>query len=756
MPTPQRFETQWGGKTLTIEVGKYANQAGGSCTVQYGDTVILATATMSSEIRDGLNFFPLSVEYDEKLYAAGRIKGSRFMKKEGRPTDEAILTARFIDRAVRPLFDDRVRNEIQVVVTALAFDGENDPDVLGLIGASCALSISEIPWNGPIGCIRIGQIDGEWVINPSYEARDKSILDLSFAGTEDTILMVESGGREVPEETVLEAFWFGQKHIGAPIKLIEQVKAAVGKEKYNPLAIKNDAEQTALEEKQRVQALARPFVVEQVKELFFGTPRATKSERNKQKDELKKRTKAFLAEQGIEGDLIKAGLEIVGETLEEEVSRAIVEESRRVDGRGLDEIRPLLAEVAVLPRLHGTGHFMRGETQVLSVVTLGAPGDEQTLDGMEHVGKKRYFHHYNFPPFSVGECKPMRGPSRRDIGHGGLAEKALEPMIPDKEAFPYTIRVVSEVLGSNGSSSMGSTCGSTLALMDAGVPIKAPVAGIAMGLATHGSKWKVITDLQDLEDGAGGMDFKIAGSKAGITAIQMDTKTQGLTREIVEETIMRAKAARLKILDVMLATIPETRPDLSPYAPRIIVLRINPERIGDVIGPGGKVINEIIATTGVQAIDIEDDGLVMITSTNAAGALQARDTIVNLTREIAVGEILKGKVTRIMDFGAIVEFMPKKDGMVHISELAPYRVDSVTDIVKMGDEVFVKVLEVGDRTSLSMKSAPGNVFPEKKPSAPGSEQAPRDRRPAGGGHPPAHGGKPRRPFTPGPRPPQQG
>ncbi len=745
MAQQQRFETQWGGKTLILETGKYANQAGGSCTVQYGDTVILATATMSSEVREGLNFFPLSVEYDEKLYAAGRIKGSRFIKKEGRPTDDAILTARFIDRAIRPLFDDRVRNEIQVVVTALAFDGENDPDVLGLIGASCALMISEIPWNGPIGCIRIGQIEGEWVINPSYEARDKSILDLSFAGTGDKIIMVESGGKEVPEETVLEAFWFGQKHITAPIKLIEQMHAVVGKQKMNPMAIKSDADQAAETEKQRVRDLARPFVIDHVKELFFGTPKASKSERNKQKDELKKLTKAFLAEQGIEGELVKAGLEIVGDTLEAEVSRAIVEDEKRVDGRGLDEIRTLVSEVAVLPRLHGTGHFMRGETQVLSVVTLGAPGDEQTMDGMEYVGKKRFFHHYNFPPFSVGECKPMRGPSRRDIGHGGLAEKALEGMIPDKEAFPYTIRIVSEVFGSNGSSSMGSTCGSTLALMDAGVPIKAPVAGIAMGLASHENKWKVITDLQDLEDGKGGMDFKIAGSKAGITAIQMDTKTDGLSREIIEETILRAKTARLKILDTMLAVIAEPRADLSPYAPRIISLRINPELIGNVIGPGGKIINEMIASTGVQAIDIEDDGLVMITSMNAEGALKAKQMIIDLTRDIAPGEIFKGKVTRIMDFGAIVEFMPKKDGMVHISEMAPYRVDSVSDIVKMGDEVFVKVLEVSEgRISLSMKSAPGNVFPEKKPSAPGTGGD--DRR--GGGRPGGGGDRPRGKFVP--------
>ncbi len=746
MPNPKRFETQWGGKTLTIEVGKYANQAGGSCTVQYGDTVVLATAVMSSEVREGLNFFPLQVEFEERLYAAGRIKGSRFMKKEGRPTDEAILTARFIDRAIRPLFDDRMRNEIQVVVTTLVFDGINDPDVLGLIGASCALHISEIPWNGPIGCIRIGQVEGEWVINPSYEAREKSILDLSFAGTDKMVIMVEAGAKEAPEETILEAFTFGQKHLSAPVKLIEEVRAYAGKEKVNPFVLDTEEKKTAEAEKQKVRDLVTPFIAEQVKQLFYSTPQATKSDRTKQKDELKKRTKAFLKEQGIEETLFGAGMEMVSVVLDHEVARFIIEEDKRVDGRGNDEIRNLFSEVSVLPRVHGSGHFMRGETQVLSVVTLGAPGDEQTLDGMELVGKKRYFHHYNFPPFSVGECKPMRGPSRRDIGHGGLAEKALEPMLPDKESFPYTIRVVSEVFGSNGSSSMGSTCGSTLALMDAGVPIKAPVAGIAIGLASLGNKWKVITDLQDLEDGAGGMDFKIAGSKTGITAIQMDTKTEGLTKEIVEEAIMRAKSARLRILDQMQTAIAEPRADLSPYAPRIISMRINPERIGDVIGTGGKIINEIIATTGVTTIDIEDDGLVLITSMNAEGALKAKETIFNLTREIVAGEIFKGKVTRIMDFGAIVEFMPKKDGMVHVSEMAPYRVDSVTDIVKMGDEVFVKVLEVSEgRTSLSMKSAPGNVFPEKKPSAPRPEGQ-RDSRPSSGR--PSGPPRPRAPFVP--------
>ncbi|PJA45183.1 polyribonucleotide nucleotidyltransferase [Candidatus Uhrbacteria bacterium CG_4_9_14_3_um_filter_50_9] len=758
MNEPQKFETQWGGKTLSIEVGKYAQQAGGSCVVQYGDTVVLATATMSSFERPGLDYFPLMVDFEEKLYAAGRIKGSRFMKKEGRPTDEAVLVSRTIDRALRPLFDSRLRKDIQVIVTNLSFDGQNDPDVIGLIASSCALHISDIPWNGPIGTVRVGHVDGAYVLNPTYEQRESSKLDLMFSGDKETVIMVEAGANEATEEVVLGGFWFGQEHMDAPIKLIEEVRKAVGKEKLDVGTLNTDKEKALAARKEEVEALARPFIVKQVQELFFGAPQATKGERSAQKDELKTRTKAFLTEQGVVDEELGFGTGLVHEVLEHEISRAIVEDGKRVDGRGITEIRNLVAEIAVLPRVHGTGHFMRGETQVLTVVTLGAPGDEQTLDGMETVGKQRYFHHYNFPPFSVGEVKPMRGPSRRDIGHGGLAEKALMPMMPGKETFPYTIRAVSEVFGSNGSSSMGSTCGSTLSLMDAGVPIKAPVAGIAMGLAMNDAgDWKVITDLQDLEDGKGGMDFKIAGSREGITAIQMDTKTAGLSREIVKQTFEQAKEARMQILDVMAKTIAEPRAELSPYAPRIITLRINPEMIGNVIGPGGKTINEIIETTGVQAIDIEDDGLVMITSTDAAGAELAKARIEALTKEAKVGEVYKGKVTRIMDFGAIVEFLPKRDGMVHVSMMAPWRVEKVTDIVKMGDEVFVKLMEISPdgKTSLSMKDAPGNKLPEKPKYTPRPE-GDRDRRGPGsrsGGRP--GGSRPagdRRP--PAPRPPR--
>ena len=733
------FETDWGGKKLTIQTGKYATQANGACTVQYGDTIVLATAVMSETAREGLDFFPLLVEYEERMYAAGRIKGSKFVKKEGRPTDEAVLTGRFIDRAIRPMFDDRMRNEIQVVVTCLAFDGENDPDILGLIAASCALHISEIPWNGPIADIRVGQIDGQWVINPSYAAREKSTLDLAFAGTKDKILMVEAGARQVPEETVLEAFWFGQKHLDNPIELIEKVQKQVGKKKRDILTPKTDGEKALLEKQTAVQAVARPFIVEQVQELFFRVPVASKVERANQKMELKRRLKAYLAEKGIAEDDIHFGTDIVVDVLEEEISRLILDEERRVDGRHITQIRPLVSEVGMLPRAHGSGHFKRGDTQVLSVVTLGAPGDAQELDGMETVGKKRYFHHYNFPPYSVGEVKPMRGPGRREIGHGALAEKAIIPVLPPKESFPYTIQVVSEVLTSNGSSSMGSTCGSALALMDAGVPISAPVAGIAMGIATDAKgRWKVFTDLQDLEDGKGGMDFKVAGTDAGITAIQMDTKTAGLTKEMVIQTLNQAAIARKEILKVMAHAIAAPRPDLSPFAPRIITIQIDPEQIGSVIGPGGKMINEIIETTGVQSIDIEDSGLVMITSTNGESGKKAEEWVRNLTRTVVAGEIFKGKVTRLMDFGAFVEILPKQEGLVHISELAPWRVNTVGDIVKVGDAVMVKVKEIDElgRINLSMKAAPGNTYPKQPPASASAPSGQAGRRPFTGGKPP--------------------
>lgn len=718
MSETKRFEAEWGGKTLSIEVGKYAAQAGGACTVQYGDTVVLATATMSSYKREGMDFFPLMVDYEEHHFAAGRIKGSRFMKRGGRPTDEAVLTSRLIDRALRPLFDQSLRYEVQIIASVLSYDGENDPDIVALIASSCALYISDIPWNGPLGGVRVGLVDGEYVLNPNNAQREGSVLDLSFAGTTEKVIMVEAGANEATDQQVLDGFWFGLKQMNTPLELIEKVRNEVGKEKMVLEAKKTDEEKELDKERVRVEELARPFILEKVKELFYGAPQATKGDRMNQKKELKTLTKAFLLKQGVDENNVEFGTSIISEVLEDEVSRAIIEDNIRVDGRGIREVRKIVSEVSMLPRVHGSSHFMRGETQVLNIVALGSPGDEQLLDGMELVGSRRYFHHYNFTPFSVGEVKPLRGPSRRDIGHGGLAEKALMPMMPDKETFPYTVHSASEVYGSNGSSSMGATCSSSLALMDAGVPIKASVAGIAIGMASNDKGWKVITDIQDLEDGNGGMDFKIAGSKNGYTALQMDTKTNGITKEIIIEVFSHAKEALSGILDKMSEAIAEPRAELSPYAPRIITLHINPELIGNVIGPGGKTINEIIKTTGVQAIDIDDDGLVMITSVDSDGAKKAEEMVKNLTKEVKVGEIFKGKVVRIMDFGAIVEFLPKKDGMVHVSMLAPWRVEKVTDIVKLGDEVMVKVMEMENgKTSLSMKDAPGNKYPEKPISA---------------------------------------
>lgn len=731
MMTFPTYTIEFGGRPLTIQIGKYAKAANGSCTVQYGNTVVLATAVMSKDIRPGMDFFPLMVEFEEKLYAAGRIKGSRFIKREGRPTDEAVLNARFIDRAIRPLFDFRLQNDVQVIVTVLAFDGENDADIPGLIAASCALHISDIPWNGPIAAARVNDAAGRMIINGSYEDRKASRYDVDVAGSPEKLLMMEASAQQVPEADILAAITFGQSNLGPVIDLIKKIGSEVGKTKVDPFTPKTDEERALLAHKEEIVAQTKIILKPLMDELFYAAPKATKSERYAAKDEMKHRLVDACKEKGMEDADILIAKSTVNDFIDEEVSRRILEEGKRVDGRTLDEIRTLYSEVAALPCVHGSGHFMRGETQVLSVCTLGAPGDKQTLDGMELTGEKRFMHHYNFPPFSVGEAKPLRGTGRREIGHGALAEKAIEPVLPDQETFPYSIRVVSEVLGSNGSSSMGSTCGTSLALMDAGVPIKAPVAGIAMGLASDGKRYQVITDLQDLEDGDGGMDFKVTGTETGITAIQLDTKTDGLPREVVVEAVTRARIARLQILDVMKTAIAEPRAELSPNAPRVLKLRINPDRIRDVIGSGGKTINEIIAKTGVTAIDIEQDGLVMITAVNGESGKAAYDWVYNLTREVTVGEIFDGEVVRLMDFGAFVQILPGKDGMVHVSELAPWRVEKVTDIVNVGSKVKVKVIEIDEkgRVNLSMKHAEGNVYTDemraKAASKPNADRAPR-------------------------------
>ncbi|MFH0804988.1 MAG: polyribonucleotide nucleotidyltransferase [Patescibacteria group bacterium] len=708
----QKFTAEVGGKTLAIETGKYAGLANAACTVQYGDTVVLSTVVLSSSIREGIDYFPLMVDYEERLYAAGKIKGSRFIKREGRPTDEAILTGRVIDRSVRPLFDQRMRNDVQLSVLVLSVDQENDPDVPALIAAATVLAMSESPWNGPIAGVRVGQINGEWVLNPSYEARGKSDLDLILAASRDKAVMIEAGAKQVSEEVVAGAIEFGQKHVRTVIDLIEQVVAAAGKKKIVPAA---DGGEVAT----KVRAKVVAFFSTEKRDTLFADP-----SRQAQKAAIEKLTtdldEALKADNEVTKEERAAGVGMLDEMINEAAMSYVLDTGKRVDGRALNEIRPLSAAVALLPRTHGSGLFQRGETQVMSIITLGSPGDEQTLDGMEENGKKRYMHHYNFPSYSVGEVKPNRGPGRREIGHGALAEKALLPLLPDKEAFPYTIRVVSEVLSSNGSTSQASVCGSSLALMDAGVPITAPVAGIAIGLVVDpkdATRYKVMTDIQGIEDHAGGMDFKVAGTAKGITAIQVDIKVDGLTMPMVRDALASAQTARQQILGVMQQAIAEPRKELSPYAPRITTIRINPELIRDVIGKGGETINKIIDECGgadVIKIDIEDDGLIFVTSTSSDMAKKAEEWIQNITREVVPGEVYEGTVTQIMkdrnsgtEIGAIVELAPGKDGMVHISEFAEGRIRNVSDVVTVGQKLKVKVVEVDKergRTSLSVKA----------------------------------------------------
>lgn len=703
---PKTFKADLAGKELIIETGELAQQAGGSCTVRYGDTVVLATATMG-DIREGMDYFPLSVDYEEKLYAAGKIKGSRWIKREGRPSDEAILTSRLVDRAIRPLFPKEIKNEVQVVLTVLSFDGQNDPDAISLIAASAALSISNIPWNGPLAGVRIGRVENEWIINPTFEQRENSDLDFIIAGLEKKLLMLECEGQEVSEDIAYGSIEYALNNIDSIIKLINEVAKAVGKEKlFLKSAIADEEEETPEAQKELI-SKTQSWIETNIPKVLFDKKLTTKIERKNALVKAKEDLMAYLESESIGKERRKKAVPLFDAFVEKEVTRAILEEQKRVDGRKLTEIRNLEARVSLLPRTHGSALFNRGETQVLSVVTLGAPGDEQSLEGLEESGKKRFMHHYNFPPYSVGEAGRIGSPSRRDIGHGALAEKAIRPMMPDKESFPYTIRVVSEVLGSNGSSSQASVCGSSLALMDAGVPIKKAVAGIAMGVASDETKnqFVVLTDLQDLEDGSGGMDFKIAGTKDGITAIQLDTKTQGLPLDVVKQTLIQGHDARLEILNVMDTAIDKPRPELSQYSPKIISFKINPDKIREVIGPGGKIINQIIDETGVQ-IDIEDDGLVMVTGMEGSDSTKAVEWIKNIVREVEIGEVFEGKVSRLFDFGAMVEILPGQEGMVHISELAHERTNQVSDAVKIGDMVKVKVIKIDEkgRINLSMKA----------------------------------------------------
>jgi len=713
MNNEQTFTTEWLGRTLTIKTGRLAKQADAAVTVQYGDTVVLATVVESKAEREGIDFFPLMVEFEEKLYAAGIIKGSRWIKREGRPTDEAILTGRMIDRSIRPLFDDSSRKEVQVVLTILSADQKNDHDMVALVAASAALSISGINWNGPISGIRVGRIDNKLIFNPTYEEREQSDLDLVVAGTEKKTIMVECAGEEIKEADMYEAIINGQKELQGSIKLIKEMAKKIGVKNKDAKTKKISPEEEAEEkEKEKIIVMANAWLKENINKILFDKTYYTKGERKLAVVAIKERLDEYLFAKGISKDrrtfVIKG---TVAKTVEAEVTREILENERRVDGRKLTEVRQLNADVEILPRNHGASLFSRGETQIMSIVTLGSPGLAQNLEGIEGTGEKRFMHHYNFPPFSVGEARPMRGPGRRDIGHGALAEKALAPFIPEKEKFPYTIRVVSETLGSNGSSSMGATCASCLALMDAGVPIKKTVAGIAIGLASNEdmSQWKILTDIQDLEDGKGGMDFKITGTKDGITTIQLDTKTNGLTQEIIKQALAQGKDGRLEILDVMAKAIKEPRPELSPYAPRISSFQINTEKIRDVIGPGGKIINEIIDACDVS-IDIDDDGLVMICGTDPGGSAKAVKWVKDIVREFEAGEVFTGKVVRMLDFGVFVELLPGRDGMVHVSELAPYHVSKPENFLNINDTVTVKIKEIDDqgRVNLTMKGQKEN------------------------------------------------
>lgn len=735
---PQTCLTQIGGQELCLATGELAKQANGSVLVRYGDTVVLGAVTMTGALYEDGDFLPLLVDYEEKFYAAGKIKGSRFIKREGRPSDEATLTARFIDRSIRPLFPDNMINNIQVVLTVLSYDGENDADVPAMIAATAALAISDIPWNGPLAAVRVGRINDQFVINPTVAEREQSSLDLVVAGTADNITMIEAGSQEVPEDIMLDAIEEAQKALGTIIPMMQQLTQQSGKPKAEPVLMKTYPELDA-----KIHGLARETLMQGL-------------EAAKNKVDFKTAEKAAVAvvlEQLSDEDKLTITEKMVKNAVHE--LRGVIardwalNEGKREGGRALNEVRPLTIKAGLLPRTHGSALFQRGETQILNVITLGGPSDVQLIDTMEHEAKKRYIHHYNFPSFSVGEVKPNRGPGRREIGHGSLAERAMLPVLPDKETWPYTMLLVSEVLESNGSSSMGSVCGSSLSLMDAGVPIKKAVGGIAMGLVSDGKdKYTILTDIAGIEDEKGDMDFKVAGTRDGITALQMDVKLSGLSREILSKALEQAKQARLHILDAMDAVISQPRADLSPYAPRIFTMRIPVEKIGDLIGPKGKHINEIIEQTGVE-IDIDDDGLVSITSNDGQAMEKAKEWVHNLTREIKAGERFEGRVTRIMDFGAFVELVPNVEGMVHISQFSEERIESIHDVVKVGDIIPVLVTEIDSmgRINLSHKAAlPGGSV------TPGANGGRPERRGGGGGRRSSGGGRPGA-FR-GPRPPR--
>ncbi|OUM88385.1 MAG: polyribonucleotide nucleotidyltransferase [Bacillus thermozeamaize] len=694
------YQMDLAGRPLILETGKLAKQADGAVLVRYGETVVLATVTVSKEPRE-LDFFPLTVNYEERLYAVGRIPGG-FIKREGRPSEKAILSGRLIDRPIRPLFPEGFRHEVQVVTTILSVDQNCSPEIAAMIGTSAALSISRIPFRGPIGGVIVGRVDGELVINPTVEQEEKSDLHLTVAGTKDAIMMVEAGADEVPEEVMLQAILFGHQAIKGIIALIEEMVREVGQPKLEV--------QVTEPEPELVEAV-ETFATEK---LSAALQIPDKQERQDAIDGVIEETLSHFAEQWTEEEERLAQVRQVADRLVKRKVREMILEGRRPDGRAPDEIRPISCEVGILPRTHGSGLFTRGQTQTLSVCTLGALGDVQILDGLGLEESKRFMHHYNFPPYSVGEARPIRGPGRREIGHGALGERALLPVIPPESEFPYTIRLVSEVLESNGSTSQASICGSTLALMDAGVPIKAPVAGIAMGLVKEGDQVVILSDIQGMEDHLGDMDFKVAGTAKGVTALQMDIKIDGIDESILKRALEQARRGRLYILDKMLEVISEPRKQLSRYAPKIITLQIHPDKIRDVIGPSGRVINQIISETGVK-IDIEQDGRIYIASPDEEMNEKAKKKIEDIVRDVVVGDVYQGKVKRIEKFGAFVEILPGKEGLVHISQLANERVDKVESVVHIGDTILVKVTEIDSqgRINLSRKALLKKEKPQK-------------------------------------------
>jgi polyribonucleotide nucleotidyltransferase len=701
------FELEVGGRPLKIKLTDWAIQAGGSCLVQYGETEVIATAVMSQNDIEGRDFFPLTVDYEEKFYAAGKIYGSRFLKRESRPTDEAILTSRMIDRAIRPLFPRDFKREVQVIVTCLSWDGENDPDAVAIIAASFALMISDVPWNGPLAAIRVGKIGEKFVLNPTYKEKEGGNMELILSAIkrdgELLINMIEMEAKEAPEQDVMKAVEFAEDSLKKIIdfQLASSKKSAKEKALFPP-AVELDIYKDIKE-----------FLGDKLDDAITNSPANEKG--LGAAEMIKKELTKFIIEKYPEGNKEKQVIPFFEKETERIIIKNIIEKNQRPDGRKPEEIRPILCEVGVLPRTHGSGVFHRGLTKVLSILTLGGPGDQQILEGMEVVGKKRFLHHYNFPPFSTGETAPMRGPKRREIGHGRLAEKALLPLIPTPDLFPYTIRIVSEALSSNGSTSMASVCAATIALMDAGVPIKEPAAGISIGLAKDedSGKYKVLTDIQGPEDHFGDMDFKVAGTKNGITAIQMDIKIDGINKEIMEEALTKAREARVKILDIMRNALPEPRKNLSAYAPKIFSMKINPSKIGEVVGPKGSVINKMIEEFNVS-IDIEDSGLVFITGESQISVDACAAKIKSIAREVVVGEKFQGTVRKIMDFGAFVDILPGQSGLVHISKFAPYQIKNVQEVVKEGDVIPVVVTNIDELGRINLSAIDAGFKPRKK------------------------------------------